>query len=639
LDERLGAIARNAILEGRDLQTSCQILFETLNRTHRQADPDVVRRVIERLNYIRPIGGWPTRHPDNPVVDVPPDYSSSTRLLVLAFDRQPGSVLGPLREAIADNDKVRRINACGVVRSVLGHRKGIGTELLPDLVRSLELDDDMFDESADRTACSLLAEVFRHEPAAVDDMHGSRLPFQSEELQALYAEVYQSVAAGRRWREEGDQPLDPARERQSVECAFQRCLTLLQDDRLGLEARCDVPRAIESVCEDHPDIALATFESLLGTVAVLHTREKPPDPPPHLLLPGEPEPSAGQVASESRIRHQRWDLFRQGVRKALDELVSHRPDQTLPALLAAFAAVPSKTADGFKADLLALIGRIGCHPHLRAEVMPALWNGLMDFDSVLVRASAVDALGRAFEGAPAGPPSDVVNALLVHLRDTYVMVHMAAIRAIDSNPGWLTEEQAGAALDLVYGWAITYQKSNPSRLNPVVDALFSLSRRVPGARDAVVMAVVALLPRSEPHVNDELAELLARRVSPREPAAVEVAPLVARQIARSDRDRVDYHDNQEQVEAVAWLYRLTVTTFGQVENLLADIARAAIGSDPRAGCLFASLFGAFGRHAVEAELLGAVDAVLPPGRQNERLKAAVADLRVAAGLNRDRAGR
>lgn len=632
LDERLKEVAQIALIEGHDLQPQCQILFEIFHRTEREVDPVLVSRVVSGLNYIRPIGGWKTKDPECHLIDIDPDYSASTRLLILAFDRQPESIITPLQEAFADNAKIRRINACGIVKSLNIYRSKIGIILLHNILRSLELDDDMFDDSADGAACSLLAKLFRQEPAIVDDLLSTQLLYQSEEVQSLYIDVYQSVTR-RRWREPDAAPINTEREREVVARGFQRCLQFLQEDRLGLTARRYVPQTIKSVCEDHPEIALTAFDALLGTIAILHTRANPPEPPPSLHMLGELEPSAGLVALNNRNRLQQWNLFKDALREALEELVSNRPGQTLPTLLSSFDSVCSKTSPGFKADLVTLIGRIGCHPEFRPVVMPALWKALMDFDAQRVRSNAVMALSEAFRDSHAPPPSDVVDALLIHLRDTYVIVHLAAARTLGSNANWLSEQQAMEALTLLYTWAKIYKRDDPFNLEPIVDALLLISRRFPAIRKSVVDATVSLLPINEQHIDSNLRQLLARRITPNDPEAVSIAGSVAQWVAMDRGDSFDYYENEQQVERFMWLYGLTKTAFDHIEKLIADIARGVASRDPRTGCLFASLFGACGHYGTEAELLGLVDSNLPAGRQNERLKSAVASIRTRAEQN------
>lgn len=638
LDERLRAVAEGAIRSERQLEPACLLLAELANRTSETPNPALVAQVIALRDHVRPIGGWPTRHPEHPIVDLPPDYSSSTRFLVLAFDRAPASVLAPLRQGLADNAKVRRVNVCGVIRTLFRARPQLGFDLLPDIVTSLERDDDIYNESADAAACRLLAELFRHNPVVVDELLATRLLSGSEELQALYIDIYQNVAAGRWGDDEADGDTS-ARDRIAVERAFGRCLELLQSDRLGLDALSGVPEVIESVCEDHPDSAISAFSSLLGTLALLHTREQPPSPAPKLVLPWEPEPDANLLALEARSRRMRWNQFRAAIRKCLEELVANRPAETLPVLLSSFERLDSKIAEGFKADTLALIGRAGKNPDHRPSIMHALWKGLMDYDSQRVRCVAIDALGEAFDGSSTPPPGNVVDSLLIHLRDDYCVVHLAAIRVLSDNTEWLDQAQATEAVNRVYGRAQGYKAQDPFQLDAVVRALLALSRCVPQLREACVRAVVSLLPTGQRVVDKQLLDLLTRRIAPTEPAAVLVAVPHARRIANSSRAAFDYHGDQERVEQFGWLHRLRRKAFVQVESDLLAVARQAAVRDPRDACLFASLFGAFGRYEAEAELLGLADASLPAGRANEQFKQAFAVLKAGAERNRATAHR
>jgi hypothetical protein len=533
LDEQLIPVAEGAIRDGRQLEPACLLLVKVANRTSEPPDATLVARVIELQNHVRSIGGWPTQDPDCPLVELPPDYSSSTRFLGAAFDRAPATVLTPIREGLADDDKLRRVNVCGVIRTLFRIRPQLGLDLLPDIVTSLERDDDIYNESADDAACRLLAGLFRHNPVPVDDFLAARIPSQSEEVQALYIDVYRNVAGGRGWDDEADGDTS-ARDRTAVERAFARCLELLQSDRLGLDALSELPEAIKNVCGDYPDIAISSFSSLLGTLALLHTREQPPSPAPKLVLPWEPAPHAGLLALETRNRQMKWNQFRAAIQKCLEELVSKRPAETLPALVSSFEGLDSKTAAGLKADTLALIGRAGKNLHQRPAIIPALWKGLMDYDSSLVRCTAIDALGEAFGRASTPPPGNIIESLLIHLRDTYCAVHLSAIRVLSDNTAWLDHAQAIEAVNRVYGLAQAYKTQDPLQLEAVVRALLALSRRVPQLREACVKGAVSLLPTGKRVVDEQLLDLLTRRVALTEPAAVLVAVPHARRIANTE---------------------------------------------------------------------------------------------------------
>jgi hypothetical protein len=99
------------------------------------------------------------------------------------------------------------------------------------------------------------------------------------------------------------------------------------------------------------------------------------------------------------------------------------------------------------------------------------------------------------------------------------------------------------------------------------------------------------------------------------------------------RAEFDYHGDQARVEWFGWLHRLRRKAFAQVESELLSVAREVAVRDPRDACLFASLFGAFGRYEAEAEVLGLADTSLPAGKANEKFKQAFAVLKAGAERN------
>jgi hypothetical protein len=636
LDGRLAPAARAALDAGRCLVAACQVLVEVGGRSNCPPDAAVVAQVIRLQNHIRPIGGWPTKHPDCPVVDLAPDYSSSTRLLVQAYDRQPSSVDAPLRAALQKNgNRWRRANACGVIRGLLRQRPRIGTELLADIADSLELDDESYEFSADGAACQLLVDIFLHDPGAVDDLLVTRLPAASEELQVLYIQVYDGVL-----RDRLDEPgpggaAGDGTAQEAVARAFRRCLDLLQDESLHLEARLDVAEAIKCACRHHVGLALDAFDTMLGTLANLSLREQPPPPRPRLLLPGEPDPSPALAALEQHHRQMRWDHFRSSVADCLEELARERPAETAQPLLSAFNGLDSKVHEALKADVLLLLGEVGRCPGQLPDVLPAIWKGLMDYDSVRVRGRAIEALTNCFECASINPPSNVLEILLLHLQDTYCFIHLAVLRTLAWHADWLTPQQTERALQSAYAWAVTYRRDEPHRLDEVFRAVLALSCQVPQLRARAVQGLVSLRPTTVPIVDEHLTDLLVDHVDPREPGAESVARQVGAWLASSRRD--PFPGSDKRLHLFAWLHRLPPATFRRVAPQLRTQAREVARRDPLDACLFASLFAAFGAFDAEAEVLALARAPLPDGRWNEGMRAALEVLEQGAERNRHRA--
>ncbi len=516
LGDRLASVAVQAIDAGLSLETACEILVGCGCAAARPIPAGVIQKVVARQNHIRPIGGWPTRHPDCPVVDIPPSYAFSTSLLVMAYDQDPEALLTPVRAEFRNNNKFRRVNVCGLVKELLKSRPGIGAALLPVVVDSLDLDDDAFNDSADQEACHLIGRIFFTEPEFTDGLLRDRFDRQSRDVRCLTGDAYQHVL-----RTEWDERrgLERARFDEAVGLAFGRCLALMQDEALDLEVRQELADAVECACHYHPDVAMAKFDTLLGALACLCARDEAPAPPPRIILPGDALPDPRLQGLERANRRMSWDQFKTKIAKCLEELARERPQQAAEQLLGCFASLDSKTHEGLKAAVVRLLGEVGRERELLPRVLPLLWRALMDYDSAFVRCRGIEAVTRCFESADCDPPPDVVEALVLHLKDTFVIVHDAAIRAIGWNTRWLTPTQAEDALQQLAGWGATYRKNKPYKLRDICRPILSLSRSVPALRYSAVRFVAGLLLTGEPHVDADLIELLTDRVEPEEDGA------------------------------------------------------------------------------------------------------------------------
>jgi hypothetical protein len=255
----------------------------------------------------------------------------------------------------------------------------------------------------------------------------------------------------------------------------------------------------------------------------------------------------------------------------------------------------------------------------------------MDYGSVLIRCRGIEAIARCFEGADCDPPPDVVEALVLHLKDTYVMVHHAAIRAIRWHTRWLTREQAEDAIQQLAGWASSYRKRDCFKLGEICRPLLSLTGTVPEMRYSTVRFVTELLPTGEFHADLDLIEILTDHVDPCEEGAHCVMPRAGAWLAGHRRDPLSDHADHAREEAYGWLRSLSEETYTKGRECLLKAGRQVAASGDVWGTLrFAAVFAAFGDFQAEAEVLGLARASLPKGRRHERDVQTLGELEQAA---------
>jgi hypothetical protein len=472
LGDRLVSVAVEAISADLPVETACEILLGCDCGVSRSIPDGVIERIIALQNHIRPLGGWTTRHLDCHLVDVPPSYGFSTALLSRAYDQDPEAVLAPLRAALRDINKFRRVNACGVVQELLKLRPAIGAALLPVVIDSLDLDDDAFDESADQEACALIGTIFFDEPTLTDGLLREKFDRQSQEAQGLIADAYHQVLR-REWDQK--EQVERARFDEAIGLAFRRSLALVQDQTLDPEVRHEFADALESACRSHPDLVMAEFDTMLGALACLHTQKEAPATPPRIVLAGHERTDPGLQGLEAANRQMSWNNFKSTMAKCLQELAGKRPKAVAARLLVCFDNLDSKTHESLKAAVVSLLGEVGRDREILPKVLPLIWKALMDYESALIRCRGIDGVVRCFESAECDPPPDVVEALILHLRDGYVAIHDAAIRAIRWHTRWFATTQVEDVIKQLARWAVTYRNKNPYKLKDICPPIVSLS--------------------------------------------------------------------------------------------------------------------------------------------------------------------
>jgi hypothetical protein len=364
--------------------------------------------------------------------------------------------------------------------------------------------------------------------------------------------------------------------------------------------------------------------------------DAPPPPPRILTLDRINEPAIFAQLGQ-HTRQLRWRQIKRELGMCLEKLVDASPAKTADVLLDSFAGLDSQRHATLKAEVVRLLGILGRQSALLGKVLSPLWIAYMDPSSTLVRAQGIESMSECFGREGRAPPPNVVEALLVHLCDTYVIVHRAAIRTVGDNPDWLSPEQSVRALTILWALAQTYKTEDRSQLEPITRSLLAVSRGYPVLRPRAVQQVVSLLPSGDSFVDQALIELLLRWVNPSEPAAQFVAVRAAKWLATLE----DHpgHDRQGQRQVFAWLHELPLDLYRKIEPDLRAQASHVDAERVLQSCLFASLFGAFGNHAAERSVLEQTRSALPYGERFQGVATRLATLVEGAQLNLVRQGR
>ena len=562
---------------------------------------DCIERLLLTQHHDIPIGGWG---------ESKPDYSDSTNLLAHSYDANADSVLDIVRKHLqSDNDYVRK-QLCSALYQIQQIRPEIALSILTELLKSLELyeENDITYGNASGRIVHVFQSAFRHAPRQVDRFFADHMERERTAVQEDIVRVYRDqffdrdVEVGKR---RDSKHTDNVSEAEKI--AISRLFDWMKTEQLEPEIRHEVVKALELACTYATGEMVKEFDTLLGYYALLCERDDPPPNTPSIVLPGDIEdPALAHMKELSRRQH--WGFLKQSVVKCLEELCKAKPREVFDLVHGCLVEPNSQIGEDFRGAAIALLGELGSHFDLQQRALPILMRELMNYESAWARAKAIYATIEMFYSQP---PTDVVDTILIHMQDRKVVVHKAAVRAIDSRPSWFSEMQAFEALKWLTAHANAYL-SDPYELEHICEAAMALASRHDGLKRYALALVESVFPAKERHLNKKIAIELRRIIGPQNELAPRVAIHLATFIAMHGRDRYNTYEFSDRDRIFKWLFELPCATIALISDQLLTQATKLAKRDFWESWHFASLFANSGLYSHERRVLEVIRDSYPP---------------------------
>ena len=552
-----------------------------------------------------------------------PDYSHSTEVLIRCYDADPESVLRIIRPELQNEKDYVRFQLCSAIELIQTERPQLAENLLNDLVRSLELSEDTFGGVAQPShkINGILQSLFRYSVEKVDEALADSMTSAPPAVQEDIVNVYRG------------QFFEESTDSDAVMAATQRLLTWVKDDRLELTVRIHIADALQTACQNAATETLGHFDSLLGYLALIGGQTQPPIPQPQILLPYQEQSPAPQVEHlENLSRNSRWEAFKAKLQECLEAICKAYPSETFDSVFNRLNRPPEHLEKDFKARCMTLLGVLGRNFPLRGRVLPLIWHGLMDSESAWVQAKAIDAAVEMFSSSTTSPPANMVDTILVHLRDPKVVVHQAVWRVVMRRLRWFDREQAEEALTCLGDYLNPYYDKK-YRLKDICVAILNIGRREQHLRLLALRMAESVFPTGEKYVDKDLVESMMRLCEPDEKIAGLVATNIGTYLDRYRREPHYEYRYSERLPMFEWLHELPAPTFQYVADDLLASAMEVAKRDYWEACYFASLFAHFRAFRYEQNVLETAISALPDEPRHERLRALLRTFAKAAAGN------
>jgi hypothetical protein len=356
--------------------------------------------------------------------------------LAIAAEKNLPALLDRMTEMIGSADQWVRSAGAGAAAVLIELEPGTGEILAPRLIDSLSLPGgtDLYMGSSRGNVQDALEAAFLARPTETAELFLRRGPqLEREPRQALYR-VFDHVVRSRMNEESvpaGDVVIESLLE--------------VAGGAHGEHAANDAAGAIELAAKYHPELLEGQTAALIGLLITAITQPLEDEP-------GPPELAALIRSGTEAIRSGRTS----DLTKAIGQLARLHPEAVAPEIFLLLDAddPPEDDSRYLRRQLIKLLGSLGAVPGLRGEVLPRLYSALLSADQV-VRGAGVDAWAELASVPHFNTPSEMEELIPELLKDSYVIVHQAMIRALS----WrlpVAESKRAEVVVLLLQWAITH---------------------------------------------------------------------------------------------------------------------------------------------------------------------------------------
>lgn len=409
----------------------------------------------------------------------------------------PALLKNILESALQSKNKNIRILATNVIEFLAFIVPSFSLDLTHPMIRSLELDDDTFDSgSADSAVCDVLAALYASYPDQMQAKFELEFPHLSREGQTILLSVYKQITWAAHWKESKNDSI-------YVECLpliIPRMIQIVGGMVYSYDAKHSAVDGLENIASNFPDLLFSYLDSMLGMLVNLSYE---------LVLISQSNETNDLLSSGEKLgNEQEQEYLVRTITKIIQLLAKSQPSTILTALDAIESTLHSNVQHEArcKAQLVDIYGTLAHQHELTPVIIPKLYRFLMDFDSVLIRGSAVRAIGDLLAKMPQAVPKTMIEMLVHYLNDTYVYVHKSAARAVRRIPLNTIEESFEIVFRLAHLFKI--YSDAPYFRKEILESMLVIVRPFPNLIEAIAVPRLAEQAHADEYflVTDALEE-------------------------------------------------------------------------------------------------------------------------------------
>jgi len=409
--------AVEALRKFQHLNAVCSLLQQFITAANLEDHVNTIRLVISQCRYERHFEKFGHQK----------EYSGALELLSYLIDQDTAFMLRIFRDILAVPAKNARINTHYLLQELYSLQSGFVHSLLPEIVQSLEGEDDEYMDSADRVNLTTIALIIQNDPnefypkvetlfghlshkALASTLNLPRIILSDDEFCRTHDTFCQSL-------------ID-----QFIEKAFAKPLREIRDEA----------QELRNLAHNRPQLFQSHFNGLLGMLIKIYderrmfdrfleeVKHKPPDKhTTYNYLTGKE--SWAIMDEETTL-----DSILHAFKGAIKHIMEHDPVSNGAIVRELTKSLDSSNQENVKAELIGMLSSAIKDPLVVIGLLPDLYTYLLDPSSANVRYASIGWLGQIMDRFPSLVTQSLLDLLDVFLSDSDVIIRVKSIRLLET---------------------------------------------------------------------------------------------------------------------------------------------------------------------------------------------------------------
>jgi hypothetical protein len=381
-------VASSQILESPYFDDLAGILSLFINERNVSEITSILEDLIDRMWYKRSVG-----EPANP----DRNFKNSEALLIRIGAGSPKILKDLLEKQLSIDEKNKRVNINYLLQRLFENLPELISELTFPLIKSLELTDDQYEESADYVTINTICMLAKAYPDDTIAKLKEQVPSLSVAAQQTAIKINIKLVSDRVFADH-----NPSISVDLTDKLFGQML----NKGVVEEIKDEASEQLSYLVGDRPELFLSRFDGFLGYLSEIAERDKLFEHYNNEINTKQPHEYTtfnfliGKNFIE--IENERLKITKKyrDVKKILGKLCKSYPAQNLPKVYSLIPELDSEKDEKYKLELLSIVMDNAKDPLVIAGFIPQFYLHLLDPNSLNIRYKALLYLARLVDSFP-----------------------------------------------------------------------------------------------------------------------------------------------------------------------------------------------------------------------------------------------